>query len=374
MRKTFNFNNWFRKEYLELCKSRRDKWIQIACVIGGKMDSSQRIHSKVFSMLCRMLLHQRHKDTEHSGMYVPRIAKKELPPSVDINRDAKQSLIDRLRAQREDYSKRNAAFGRRNVTLRQQQQEDEAERIKKQREMLKKINVEKKEQEKQKAESRRQDLLKRVEDLKRRAPKDTKKPRANIPSPSIPKPEIKCYVLPREVIERTRKTDNLLESIFGSAEYVQDIYYFFLQKYGYPDLPPTFQSYFRALMQHYFEEDVVLYPDDEIIRSYLNKVMLVDDEAWHKKIPLLYRQYKIVIKQINPVSRRWFPEEIIMLASIFRHYIRFGDTEFIPIKLDSTRLSTIYVQQNALRSKFQKVFQYIKTHNTVKTGVIQINL
>lgn len=374
--KDVSFQQMVRKEYLDLCKSRRDKWIQIACMINGKLETPERIQLKVFSMLCRKLLQQRHVSTDNNSMYLPHLIKKDIPLSVtpESNRDAKQSLVDRLRIQREEYSKRNTAFGRGNVTLRQQQQEEEAERSKKQRELLKTINMEKKEKEKTIAEERRRELARRVEDIKKRTTGEKTQPRANIPTESVPKPEIKCYILPREVIERVRKTDNLMESIFGSPEYVKEIYYFFLQKYGYPDLPPVFQTYFRALMQHYFEEDVVLYPEDEFIRNYLNKIIILDNEQWQDKLPLLYRQYKIVINQINPVSRRWFPEEIIIIASIFRQHIRFGDTEFIPEKLDNTRLSSIYVQPNPLRVKFQKIFQFLKTRSSIKPGLIQINL
>ena len=71
----------------------------------------------------------------------------------------------------------------------------------------------------------KKELLKRVNDLKRRNPNIASQPRANInPKNLLPNPEVKCYIVSREIIERVRKTTDLLASIFGSPEYVRDIF------------------------------------------------------------------------------------------------------------------------------------------------------
>jgi hypothetical protein len=291
---------------------------------------------------------------------------KELPNKNTTSLDKKSQMLTNIRAGPRIASVA-LGFGRNNISLRQQQQLEEAERLKMRRATLRRINIEKNEQKKQEASQRKQELLSKVNEIKK-----TRK--AVIRKSSTPSTEIKTNVLPTEIIERTRKTDDLLGLIFGSPEYTKDIFYFFLQKYGYTDLPIQIKVYFRALMKHYFEGNVVFYQEDEIIKSYLAKVHSnTDKDVWQSKLNLLYRQYKIAIRTVDATQRRWFPEEILIMASIFKYRIRFGDKEFMPIKLDSTRLASLYVRKNLLRTKYMNVLKYLHDNVPTKSTII-INL
>ena len=160
----------------------------------------------------------------------------------------------------------------------------------------------------------------------------------------VPPPPPKCVVLSSEIIERTRKTDNLVSIIFGSSEYTIEIYQIFLQKYPYNILPKEMQKAFKGLMQHYFEEDIELYKEDYEFKRYLEKALLLDHETWSSRLPQLYREYRLAFKTINVADRKWFPEEIILLSSIFHHRIIFGPYQFERCVLDNKRLSAIFLK------------------------------
>ena len=86
----------------------------------------------------------------------------------------------------------------------------------------------------------------------------------------------------------------------------------------------------------------------------------------------MYKEYKTAIKN-EDYNRRWFPEEIIMIASIWKQKIRFGEKMFDVIQLDNQRLQSIYVSNNPISKKFRDVSKYLHEH-TPKVGMIQIDL
>jgi dTMP kinase len=402
--KNKDYQRKVRQEYLSLSADRTEVWSRIECVDEDleTLLGIETIHSRVWNSVCKKLVEQLHKkqDLEQSNI------SNDKPIVTDANNDSvtnAEHIAKRLIAQRNAHQFRKASgFGRNNITPRQKQQMDEAARIKRQKEMLKRMNISKKEREKEEANNRKNQLLRRVQHLKRGRPnvENTKKPvsedkhrtsiplkaQSNVPLKTQPEPqspklkvalktssESKKYVLSLDVVERTRKTEGLVNMIFGSSEYIKDVYYFFLQKYDYSLLPKELQLCFMSLMRHYFSEDVTLYQEDDGIKTYLYDAIDNPKGNWLSKLSTLYHQYRIAIGKIDP-NRKWFPEEIILITNIFKYRIRFGEKEFTPSKLDSTRLSSIYVMKGPLRQKYMKVHKYLRANNTGTKGIIQLNL
>jgi hypothetical protein len=178
----------------------------------------------------------------------------------------------------------------------------------------------------------------------------------------------KSLLLPLEVIERTRKTVNICKTIFGNEKHAKDMYYYFLQK-GYNELPEKIKKYFKSLMQHYFSGDLTVYPEDVTFKKNLTRGLLFD-EKWSDNMNYLYREYKIAINK-DDYNRRWFPEELIIMASICKQRIQFGDVLFEPVSLD--KLPSLYVNDGPLKKKYLEVSKYLHKH-TPTVGVIQINI
>jgi hypothetical protein len=217
---------------------------------------------------------------------------------------------------------------------------------------------------------RHNDLLRHI--VTKRVGSGKSSPPKNVKDKLYPKGHVKSTLINRETVERTRKTANISSAIFGSDIYIKEIYLFFLQKYGYNELPLEFKRYFRALMQHYFEGDVKMYEEDYEFKENLSRVLVFDNEKWFDNLIKLYKEYRLALKKEN-IERRWFPEELIMISSIFKQRIVFGEKKFNPVKLNATRLASIYINSSPLRRKFLNVASYLKNH-TPKIGIIKINL
>jgi len=270
-------------------------------------------------------------------------------PAVTNTLTNREQLVLRRRREQQVYLKQRG-IGTRNV-----KKKIEQERMRNQ----------------QRAKIQRQnDLLKHV--VSKRVSSGKSGPSVQAKQRLYPKTAVKSLLFEREVIERTRKTAGVCSAIFGSDVHVKHIFIFFLHKYGYQDLPPKFKQYFAALMQHYFVGEIKLYPEDLEFKQNLSRVLVFDDEKWFDNLDKLYKEYRLALKKEN-VERRWFPEELIMISTIWKQRIIFGDKNFEPIKLNIPKLGSIYVQNSPLRQKYLSVAKYLRNH-TPKLGIIQINL
>jgi dTMP kinase len=217
---------------------------------------------------------------------------------------------------------------------------------------------------------RQQNLLKHVH--KKRTNAGVPEPPKSVMNKINPPKPTKSLLLSREIVERTRKTNGICSAIFGSDSHVKNVYLLFLQKYSFKDLPPKFKHYFRALIQHYYSGEITMYPEDIEFKKHLDKCLVFDNEKWFEHLDKLYHEYRLALKRENG-SRRWFPEEIIMISSIWKQKLVFGEHKFDVIQLDIKRLQSIYITNSPVSKQFKDVAKYLHDH-TPKVGVIQIDL